>query len=151
MLINPITFLKRVKTAEKSAEKLIINGLKSQKLEIVNQDNLLNGRNSEGNDMPSYSTTFMNGSYGNMKSQMNPKNRGRWDLKLKGAYHKGIYTIIQKKTIIFKQRLRNKKVNWINSRIGNSALGITEEQMIDAQKKNIPIVKPKILKIINGS
>jgi hypothetical protein len=30
-------------------------------------------------------------------------------------------------------------------------LGITKEQIIEAQKKNIDIVKPQLLKIINGS
>lgn len=150
MLINPITLLKRVQKAERSVEKLILNGLKSHKLERVNQDNLLQGKDSEGGDMPFYS----NSEYGLDKMMRNPRNGGKWDLKNTGAYHAGIYTIIQKKSIIFKQRLRNKKVNWIDmmmEKANRNPLGITEEQMIEAQKKNIPIVKPQLLKIINGS
>ena len=150
MLISPITFLKRIQKAEKSAEKLILNGLKSQKLERVNQDNLLQGKDSEGSDMPFYS----NSEYGLSKMMRNPRNGGKWDLKNTGAYHGGIYTIIEKKKIIFKQRLRNKKVNWIDMMMevaNRNPLGITKDQMTEAQIKNIDIVKPDLLKIINGS
>jgi hypothetical protein len=150
MLINPETLLKRLLKAEKQAERLILKGLKSQKLERINQDNLLQGKDSEGSDMPFYS----NSEYGFEKTMRNPRNRGKWDLKNTGAYHSGIYTIIQKKTILFKQRLRNKKVNWIDlmlEKANRNPLGITKEQLIEAQKKNIDIVKPDLLKIINGS
>ena len=150
MLINPETLLKRIKKAEIQSEKLILKGLKDQKIERINQDNLLQGKDSEGSDMPFYS----NSEYGLYKTMRNPKNRGHWDLKNTGAYHKGIYTIIQKKTILFKQRLRNKKVYWIDMMMEKSnrtPLGITKNQIIEAQKKNIDIVKPQLLKIINGS
>ncbi len=100
--------------------------------------------------MPFYS----NYEYGFEKTMRNPRNGGRWDLKNTGAFHKGIYTIFKAKEILFRQRLKNKKTNWIDmmmEKANRQPLGITDEQMIEAQKKNIDIVKPDLLKIINGA
>lgn len=126
-----------------------MEGLKSQKLEKVNRANLLKGLDSEGSDMPFYSQS----EYGLEKTMRNPRNRGHWDLKNTGQYHTGIYTVIKAKEILFKQRVRNKKTAWLEimlDKANREPLGITKYQIIEAQKKNILIVKPKLLKIING-
>ena len=109
MLINPITLLQRIKKAKSATPKLWIQALKESKLEDINRDNLLRGKDSEGQDMPLYAPT----EYGLDKS--NPLNRGHWDLKLTGQYHLGITAKITSKEVSFYQKYNNKKIQ--NKRI----------------------------------
>lgn len=49
----------------------------------VNQEQLLSGKDADGNDMPDYKDQSRGG-YGEMKLGMNPRNEGRYDYKLTG-------------------------------------------------------------------
>lgn len=120
------------------------------KLEEINRDNLLKGLDSEGQNMPFYS----NSEYGFEKLRRNPRNRGMWDLKNTGQYHKGIYTVVKRKEILFRQRFRNKKITWLDmmlEKANRNPLGITKDQMKKAQLDNLKRtdVKGRILDIIN--
>ena len=42
----------------------------------------MEGKDSEGNDMPSY----RNPEYAHFKTSINPNNRGFWDLRVTGQY-----------------------------------------------------------------
>lgn len=138
---------------------MIVKGLIIQKLEKVNQDNLLHGRDNAGGDMPAYSTRFRRGGvfYKDYKAASNPFNRGRWDLKhwwnnqFNGLFYKSIKVKVTIKQVTFSSNYDPKTMKGIyNRKPKNEILGMTEQQMIDVQIKNIDYVKPKLLKIING-
>lgn len=99
--------------------------------------------------MPFYSP---NSEYGFEKAIRNPKNRGRWDLKNTGQFHQGLYTVIKAKEILFKQRIRNAKITWIEKRMelaNRNPIGITNDQLIKAQINNKPIIRKRLDEIIN--
>ena len=131
---------------------MVAEALKESKLEDINRDNLLQALDSEGMNMPFYSDGAY-AIYGFNKFQKNPRNRGRWDLKLTGQYHLGITAKVTFKSVDFRQRFNNEKIKWLNSALDYAhlnPLGITKEQFYDVQLKNIPKIKIQIDKIING-
>ena len=133
---------------------MINKGIEKQKLEEINRENLLNGLDSEGRDMPFYSNSPGYAQYGFEKFRQNPKNKGKWDLKLTGQYHRGIYTVLKNNNIYFRQKFRNKKIQWLDmmlEKANRNPLGITEKQMREAEKKNLKRtdVRGKIIDIIN--
>ncbi|WP_407484451.1 hypothetical protein [Elizabethkingia anophelis] len=123
--------------------------LKESQLEKINIDNLQKGLDSEGQDMPFYSDS----EYGFEKLMSNPKNRGRWDLKNTGQYYSGIKYVVSNSYVTFSQKINNKKTNWIDEmmeKANRNPIGITKVQFEKVQIDNIPKLKEKINKIING-
>lgn len=100
----------------------------------------------EGREMPHYANT----EYGADKYARNPANGGRWDLYNTGQFHRGITVTIVKNKIKFKQRFKNKKIEWLDRRLEtvfgtNRALGVPKDQY-DKQLQNIlPQIKVDIL------
>ncbi|MDV4070295.1 hypothetical protein FCL53_16910 [Elizabethkingia meningoseptica] len=91
--------------------------------------------------------------YANFKVSINPRNRGFWDLKVMGDYYRGIRVTIKSGTVHFEQSIKNEKTLWIESKttaMGLKPLGLPEWQLKEVQMKNIPIIKEKLLKKING-
>ena len=125
---------------------MVKEALEKSKLEKINIDNLQQGKDSDGSDMPRYRDP----DYANFKVTVNPRNRGFWDLRLTGEYYSGIKVKIYPAIVFFTQTVRNEKISWIEDRLGTTPLGITEEQMVDVQIKNAEVIRPKLLKIING-
>ena len=107
---------------------------------------ILQGKDSYGNDMPKYRTP----EYAHFKTSINPRNRGFWDLRVMGEYHRWINVNIYPAVIFFNNNLQNEKAKWLTERLGKRHLGITEEQLEEIQMNNKPIIREKILKIING-
>lgn len=104
---------------------------------------------SEGQAMPFYAMS----EYGADKYTRNPRNGGRWDLKLTGQYHSGIGVKISNDSVLFTQKYRNKKIQWINMMMdkGNrNPLGIKQTELDRIQKENIPELREQLLKIIHG-
>jgi hypothetical protein len=104
---------------------------------------------SEGQTMPFYAMT----EYGADKFTRNPRNGGRWDLKLTGQYHSGIGVQIKTNSVLFTQKYRNKKVQWLNMMLDKAnrhPLGIKQTELDNIQKENIPELKIQLLKIIHG-
>ncbi|WP_407501376.1 hypothetical protein [Elizabethkingia anophelis] len=123
--------------------------LKESQLEKINIDNLQKGLDSEGQDMPFYSDS----EYGFEKLMSNPKNRGHWDLKNTGQYYSGIKYVVSNSYVTFSQKINNKKTNWIDEmmeKANRNPIGITKVQFEKVQIDNIPKLKEKINKIING-
>lgn len=136
--------------AIKETPRIIDKAVNDLKLEELNRENLLQGKDSEGNDMPFYSP---NSEYGFEKTMRNPKNRGRWDLKNTGEYHSGIYTKIERSKLLFKQRVRNAKSIWIArvmERANREPLGIPARKMNQLLLDKKPDVKKEIEKTITG-
>lgn len=109
----------------------------------------MSGRDSEGANMPPYS----NAEYANFKTSINPNNRGFWDLRVSGEYHKGIRVKIYGSVVFFNQIYSNEKISWLDDRFDFfrvKPLGVTKEQMEEIQVKNIPIIYKQLEKIING-
>lgn len=129
---------------------LVKEALEKSQLEKINIENLKQGKDSEGNDMPRY----QNPDYANFKTSINPRNRGFWDLRLHGEYYKGIEARITATVVFFRQQYSNPKISWLHERLvfngENRALGITDEQLIDAQMKNKPIIRKSLDRIINN-
>ena len=149
--------LKKLKSnllqAKAKTEQLISQELKANELENLNKDNLLQGKDSEGDDLPFYSITGKFAEYGYEKTRMNPLNRGRWDLKLTGQYHSGIKAHISKGKIRFKQRFNNLKTKWIAERLekaNRNPLGITEEQYTEYLETKKPKMQENLMKIIKN-
>lgn len=117
-----------------------------ENLAQLNRDNLLKGLDGEGNNMPSYRDP----DYANFKTSINPRNRGFWDLHLTGQFHRGITVTIVKNKIKFKQRYKNKKIEWLDGRLkdrfgNNRALGVTKEQYSTELGKILPQIKVDII------
>lgn len=146
--MNPVALKRGIQKAIQQVPKLIDKTIKESKLEDINRDNLLQGKDSEGNDMPFYSP---NSEYGFEKMRRNPKNRGRWDLRNTGEYHRGIYIQIKRSQVLFKQRLRNAKEIWIAramERANRSSIGIPQSKMDQILVEKAPEIKKKIERII---
>lgn len=151
MLINPITLQQRIQTAISNTPRLVREELENSNLEKINIENLQQGKDSDGGDMPRY----RNPDYANFKTSINPRNRGFWDLRLHGEYYRGIQVKVSATIVFFSQKYRNDKIEWLHERLvwngHNQALGITEQQMYDVQLKNKPKIAVVLKRIINGS
>lgn len=113
--------------------------LKESNLEEINKDNLMQGRDNEGNNMPSY----LDSNYSNFKTTINPRNRGFWDLRITGRFQSGIFALVKKKEVDFKQKFDNKKTRYIFGRKSKTlVLGMQIKQFEQVQIDN----KPKLFK-----
>ncbi|WP_155845024.1 hypothetical protein [Chryseobacterium daeguense] len=149
--MNPIALKRGIQKAIREVPKIIDDAIKESKLEDINRENLLQGKDSEGNDMPFYSP---NSEYGFEKMRRNPKNRGRWDLRNTGEYHRGIYTEIKRSNVLFKQRVRNAKTIWIEramERANRVSLGIPQTKMDQILIEKAPQIKREIEQIITSA
>ena len=146
-IIKPNDLLTRLYKARKQTPKLVQQSLKQSELENINRINLLEGKDNEGNNMPSY----RNPEYASYKRRLNPKNRGFWDLKITGKrFHNGLFAQVNQKEVLFKQRFNNKVTRSIFSRKEKSLIvGIREDQFEKVQLDNKPILKKQLLDIIN--
>lgn len=122
--------------------------MEGRKKELVNlnKKNLMQGKDSEGDDLPSYKDP----EYAHFKTSINPNNRGFWDLRVTGQYQNFVDVIIHPAVIFFKNDLQNEKAKWLHERLGTSHLGVTEEQGYQFQLDNKPEIRKKILDIINN-
>lgn len=145
-LISPIELQKRIQQAIRVLPDMVKEELEKADLVGINKENLLQGKDSYGNDMPKY----RNPEYAHFKTSINPRNRGFWDLRVMGEYHRWIGVNIRPAVIFFNNNLQNEKAKWLMERLGKRHLGITEEQLEEIQMNNKPIIREKILKIING-
>ena len=144
--MNPNTLLAQLKKAKNQVPSLVREELENSNLERLNINNLQQGKDSDGNDMPRY----LDPDYANFKLMMNPSNRGFWDLRLSGEYYRGIKANIYGTQIFFRQTITNKKIEWIHSKIGLRGLGITDKQLYEVQLKNKPKIKRRLENIINN-
>lgn len=120
-----------------------------QRLIKLNKENLLQGLDSEGREMPHYANT----EYGAQKYARNPRNQGRWDLYNTGQFYRGISTKIMANRIKFSQKFRNKKTEWLAKRLENvtgenRALGVPKDQYQKEFEKLIPDIRDDIFKFI---
>ena len=126
--------------------------LEESQLEKINIENLQQGKDSAGDDMPAY----RNPDYANFKTKVNPRNRGYWDLRLHGEYYKGIQAVISRNSasVFFKQTVNNEKIEWLHERLyyfgSIISLGITEDQIYEVQVKNKPKIRQRIQNVLSG-
>lgn len=129
--------------------RIVKEALEDSELEKINIDNLQQGKDSEGENMPSYS----NPDYANFKTSINPRNRGFWDLRLTGEYYRGIEARIYGAQVFFVQTISNPKIQWLNEKLdfyNKVPLGITKEQMYKVQLKNKPKIREQVERIISN-
>ncbi|MGH1520533.1 hypothetical protein [Chryseobacterium sp. JK1] len=147
-----------MKEAKAKAPKLIVEGLKAQNLALINQDNLLHGKDSEGGLMPLYSKKYRRGNlfYADYKNRSNPLSKRRWDLKhswdkkFDGLFYRSIKVTITDKQVKFDTNYSPeymKEIYYYKSK--SKILGITKQQFIEVQLKNKLKVGPKLKNIIN--
>lgn len=124
--------------------------LEESNLESLNIDNLQQGKDSDGDDMPRYQDP----DYANFKVSINPRNRGFWDLRLHGEYYRGIEARITPTMVFFRQKFSNQKIEWLHDRLvwngQNAALGLPKEQFYDVQMKNKPKIRAALDRIIGN-
>jgi len=99
--------------------------------------------------MPSYS----NPEYASDKLQINPRNRGFWDLRLTGEYYQGLSVTAKKLRIDFKQTVSNEKVDWLNQKFvfyRKKTLGISDENLYEYLETKKPKMQENLMKIINN-
>lgn len=100
--------------------------------------------------MPFYSN---HSDYGFEKTRRNPLNRGRWDLKDTGQYHRGIYVKRNRSFVEFKQRYTNTKVISLERKLETAnriALGIEQKELNKILEEKKPEIKLKIENLIAG-
>lgn len=146
-LITPIQLQERIQSAIRQTPRLVQEAMEESNLVEINRKNLMEGKDSEGNDMPRYKSP----EYAHFKTSINPKNRGFWDLRVMGEYQNFINVTIHPAVVFFNNKLNNEKTVWLHQRLGKRHLGITQDQIIKVQIDNKPKIREKILKIINGS
>ena len=144
-----------MKEAQKQTPESVKEALEESDLVEINKDNLMQGLDSEGNQMPYYSESS---EYGYEKFSRNPRNGGRWDLFNTGQYYSGITLkiIINQKRgeTIFRQKFNNEKIRWLDRMLdiaNRNPIGITNEQIVKAQIENKPKIAVVLKRIINGS
>lgn len=138
-----------MKKAKNQVPRLVREALEDSNLKGINISNLQEGKDSEGENMPSYS----NPDYANFKTSINPKNRGFWDLRLHGEYYRGIDVRIYATQVFFVQTISNPKMAWLKERLdfyNKTPLGITKKQMEQVQLDNKPKIQKAIYKILNN-
>lgn len=145
-LITPIELKERFNKAIRNTPRIVEEGLEKVDFEYINRKNLMEGKDSFGNDMPRYK----NPEYANFKTSINPKNRGFWDLRVTGEYHRFLKVRFFPSVVFFFNDLNNDKAIWLKQMLGNRHIGITEEQMFQVQLDNKPFLKKKLLEMING-
>ena len=99
--------------------------------------------------MPSYS----NPEYASDKLQINPRNRGFWDLRLTGEYYQGLNVTTKKLRIDFRQTVSNQKVDWLNQKFAfyrKKPLGISDENLYEYLETKKPKMQDTLMKIINN-
>ena len=99
--------------------------------------------------MPSYS----NPEYASDKLQINPRNRGFWDLRLTGEYYQGLNVTTKKLRIDFRQTVSNGKVDWLNQKFvfyRKKPLGISDENLYEYLENKKPKMQENLMKIINN-
>lgn len=100
--------------------------------------------------MPFYSS---HSEYGYEKLRRNPLNRGRWDLKDTGQYHRGIYVKRNRSFVEFKQKYTNTKVISLERKLETAnriALGIEQKELDKILEEKKPEIKLKIENLIAG-
>lgn len=118
----------------------------------------MRGKTSDGGRMPHYSIKYRRGNlfYADYKQRSNPLNKRRWDLKhwwnkkYDGLFYKSIKVKVFLKEVKFSTDYDPQVMKGIYSVINKGRIiGITKQQMKDAQIKNIPKIKSKFDSIIN--
>lgn len=108
--------------------------------------------------MPPYSKKYRRGNvfYADYKNRMNPLNNHRWDLKhwwnekYDGLFYRSIKVKITLKNVQFSTNYSPVYMRDIYYVIPkHRIIGITKQQMIDAQIQNRPKLERQILSIIN--
>jgi len=142
--------LKRnLQEAKIKTETIISSEINATDIKNLNIDNLQQGKDSEGANMPSYS----NPEYASDKTQINPRNRGFWDLRLTGEYYSGIKVLIQKNKISFTQLVNNEKTQWLEDKLNfwrKKPLGIEDEVLNEYLTKKRPKMQEKLKAIIRN-
>lgn len=147
-----------MKKAEKQLPKLIKDGIDPKELRQINENNLMQGKTSEGGNMPPYSRKYRMGKlfYRDYKMRSNPLNRGRWDLKHWWAkkydrlFYKSIKVRVTLEQVVFETTYKPDYMKDIYYHVSKKRiLGVTKKQFIQVQINNIKKVKPKVLDIIN--
>ena len=133
---------KNLLEAKKKTEQIISKELNPSELKNINLDTLQQGKDSEGNNMPSYS----NPEYASDKIQINPRNRGFWDLRLTGEYYQGLNVTAKKLRIDFRQTVLNQKFAFYRKK----PLGISDENLYEYLETKKPKMQDTLMKIINN-
>lgn len=146
-LITPIELKGRIDAAIRNLPRFVEEELEKTDFAKLNAQNLMEGKDGYGEDMPRYRDP----EYAHFKTAINPRNRGFWDLRVTGEYHKYFSVTIKPAVVFFKNTLNNEKSIWLKERLGTRHLGIPEKQFEQIQIDNAPAIREKILKIINGN
>ena len=146
-MLTPIQLQRNLTKGISQVNRLVKESLEKDDLAELNRQNLLLGKDSKGGDMPPYSDN----EYAAIKHAMNYKNRGLWDLKWKGNYHRGITVSITSNAVRFFQRSKANSVILITPRLellNIQPLGLPQKQIEQIQLENIPELRQKLLNII---
>lgn len=139
-----IDFKKNIEEAIRNTPRFIKEALEESQLEERNKQNLMKGLDAYGSNMPIYRDP----DYANFKTSINASNRGFWDLRVSGEYHKWLIVDIRPAVVFFKNPLNNEKAQWLHQKLGNRHLGLPEKEFEQIQLNNAPKIREKIIKIL---
>ncbi|MCL1690410.1 hypothetical protein [Elizabethkingia anophelis] len=149
MLITPIELKARIERVKDVIPTLVQNSLVDANLVQLNINNLMQGKDSRGVNMPPYYQP----EYAHFKTSINPRNRGFWDLRVTGNYHKNIVVDISPTKVYFHNLLKGPKYTWLENQFekkGVQPLGLPEKQIKEVQIKNNKDLSKKIIYMINN-
>lgn len=99
---------------------------------------LLQGLNAKGNKIGKY----RNNKYARVKNQMNPlPGLGTPDLKLTGAFHKGLFVDVRTDTYVIESG--DEKNDDLQDKYGTEILGLNKESRVEYVKEDL---RPRFLK-----
>lgn len=147
MLINIHTLGKRVAKAIDELPILFVDELKKDNFKQLNIEQLLHGKNNKGWDMPHY----LSDKYEKIKRDMNPNNRGLWDLRLTGEMHSNLSVVINERFVRFEHLQDDEKTDFIYTvEPKHMVWGIPDNLFNEVVNDDVKIINEKIKKIING-
>lgn len=118
-------------------EVAIVASEHETELADLNREQLMEGKDSEGNTLRKYRRPR----YARVKNEMNPvPGYGNPDLKLTGAFHRSIFADVEGKSILFDAK--DSKVSDLAAKYGESIFGLSvpKEQKAWSEVVRTPLI-----------
>ena len=149
MLITPRQLKARIEAIKAAVPAMVQHDTSDANLVKMNIANLMQGKDSTGANMPPY----RNSEYANFKVSINPKNRGFWDLRVTGAYHRSIRVDISSGSVKFHNIASGTKAAWLDKmfvKYNVKPFGLPDKIWKDFQDKQLNRLQRKVVNLINN-
>ena len=130
----------RRKAEELDVKGILDESIRDTKSSLVDK---LNNQLDEGKNAEGFMSKYRDKSYAAMKRKLNPKAKGRIDLKLTGSFRDKFYVRVMKYSIII--RSRDSKNRSILQRFGAKVFGLNKKNLTAYLNEDLfPVFNKKI-------